>query len=338
MHSHATAVVTASRANTSSLRAAATSHQPHILLPTYCRTCQYRRDTTTCDEIFDLAKDVLNQPKENIMRNRASSAGSSTKRGAGSWIVAGIAAMLMLTATSYAQAQEDGARKILKAMSDYVASQKVISLTYDSDIEVLTVELQKLQFTSSGQLMLSRPDRLRATRTGGYADVEFILDGKTFTVHDRENGAFAQAAAAGSVDQTIGRLRDEHFIEAPGADLLLSNSYATLTENVIQATHIGQGVIDGVECEHLAFRTNDTDWQIWIETGARPVPRKYVITSKGVTGAPQYTLRIKEWKTDAAIAANTFTFSPPATAKKLDFKELAQIDEVPAGTIVGGAQ
>jgi hypothetical protein len=275
------------------------------------------------------------------MRKRASSktTESSAKRGVSHWIAAaGVAATMMLTAIPIVEAQEDGARKILKAMSDYVAAQKVISLTYDSDIEVLTVELQKLQFTSSGQLLLSRPDRLRATRSGGYADVEFVMDGKTFTVHDRANGAFAQSAATGTVDQVIGRLRDEYFVEAPGADLLLSNSYATLTENIIQATHIGHGVIDGVECEHLAFRTEDTDWQIWIEIGQRPIPRKYVITSKAVTGAPQYTLRIKEWKTDAAIAANTFTFSPPANAKKLDFKALAQIDEVPAGTIMGAAK
>ncbi len=273
------------------------------------------------------------------MKTRGSPATTSPSatRGIGRLIAAaGVAATMILT-TPAAQAQ-DGARKILKAMSDYVAAQKVISLTYDSDIEVLTVELQKLQFTSSGQLLLSRPGHLRASRSGGYADVEFIMDGKTFTVHDRANGAFAQSAAAGTVDQVLGRLRDEYFVEAPGADLLLSNSYQALTENVIQATHIGHGVIDGVDCDHLAFRTADTDWQIWIEIGQRPIPRKYVITSKSTTAAPQYTLRIKEWKTDAAIAANTFTFTPPANAKKLDFKQLAEIDEVPAGTIMGAAQ
>lgn len=273
------------------------------------------------------------------MKTRGSSAATlpGATHGVGKLIAAaGVAAIMILTAPA-AQAQ-DGARKLLKAMSDYVAAQKVIALTFDSDIEVVTIELQKLQFASSGQLLLSRPDRFRASRRGGYSDVEMILDGKTFTVHDRENSAFAQSNAAGSVDQVVGRLRDEYFVEAPGADLLLSNSYEALTENVIQAMHIGHGVVDGVECEHLAFRTPDTDWQIWIETGPRPFPRKYIITSKGVTGAPQYTLRIKEWKADAAIAADAFVFSPTAGAKKLDFKELAHIDEVPAGTIMGAAQ
>jgi hypothetical protein len=45
-----------------------------------------------------------------------------------------------------------------------------------------------------------------------------------------------------------------------------------------------------------------------------------------------------ECKTYTAIAANTFAFRPPAGATKRDFQELAQIDEVPAGTITGAAK
>jgi len=55
-------------------------------------------------------------------------------------------------------------------------------------------------------------------------------------------------------------------------------------------------VVDGFECEHLAFRNDDTDWQIWIQVGDAPIPRKYVITSKTEEGAPQYTLVIRDWK------------------------------------------
>lgn len=235
-------------------------------------------------------------------------------------------------------AQADDANKILKGMSDYVGSQKNISVTFDTDIEVITSDLQKLQFASSGQLMLSRPDKLHATRTGGYADVEFVFDGKTFTVHDRDNKAYAQADAAGSIAQLVERLRGEFFVEASGADLLLSGSYDILTENVTDAKHIGFGVIDGVECEHLAFRTPDTDWQIWVETGNRPIPRKYVITNKGVASGPQYTLRIRDWKTDAQPGADAFAFKAPPGAAKIDFKQLGQIDEVPGGVIIGGKQ
>ena len=96
-----------------------------------------------------------------------------------------------------------------------------------------------------------------------------------------------------------------------------------------------EGVIDGVECNHLAFRNNDVDWQLWVEIGSHPIPRKYVITSKAVTGAPQYTLRIKDWKTDVPVAADAFAFKPPTNSQKVDLSALPNIDEVPQGVAPG---
>jgi len=235
---------------------------------------------------------------------------------------------------SVSRADDATAGKILKAMSDYIGAQKSFSVTFDSDIEVITQDLQKIQFDSSGQVLLSRPDKLRASRLGGYADVELVFDGKTATLLDKASNAYFQTEAAGSVDQLINKLRNELAIELPGADILNGNVYDTLMANVVDAKYIGRGVIDGVECEHLAFRDADTDWQIWVELGARPIPRKYVITSKAVTAAPQYTLRIKEWRTDPA-APDAFAFHPPQGAKAVALADLRHLDEVPEGTVAG---
>jgi hypothetical protein len=237
---------------------------------------------------------------------------------------------------SQASAQSGDADKILKAMSDYVASQKTLSITYDSDIEVITSNLQKIQFTSSGQVQLSRPDKLRATRTGGYRDVEVVFDGKLVTVSDKDTKNYAQIEAAGTADQLIDVLREQHGVVAPGADLLLPNAFDVMMADVVEGAVIGKGVIDGVECDHLAFRNAESDWQIWIESGAKPIPRKYVITTKGVAQGPQYTLRIKEWKTD--LPADAFAFKPDPSAKKLALNELGDIDEVPQGTTKPGAK
>jgi len=239
--------------------------------------------------------------------------------------------------TSPASAEGGDAEKLLKAMSDYVASQKAMSVTYDSDIEVITSNLQKIQFTSSGQIKLNRPDKLRIRRTGGYADVELVYDGKTLSLYGNNAKSYVQADAAGTVDQVIDTLQARTGAAMPGTDLLLTNSYDELMSNVIEGKYIGQGVVDGVECEHLAFRGAETDWQIWIESGARPVPRKYVITSKTLAGAPQYTLRIKDWKTDAIADADAFVFKPPADATKvsLDSNVMVEFDELPPGTPAG---
>jgi hypothetical protein len=241
-----------------------------------------------------------------------------------------------LAVLSPAQAQD--ADKILKAMSDYMTSQQTISLTFDTDIEIITPDIQKIQFTNSGQLLLHRPDKLRASRIGGYADVELIFDGKTFTVYGKHQDLFAQTEAVGTVYELIDRLRNELHVALSGADLLVSDVYDKLMADVIDAKHIGRGVIDGIECEHLAFRNPDVDWQLWVEIGPRPIPRKYVITSKAVASGPQYTLRIKDWQTDVQASAEAFAFKPPANAKKVELESLREIDELPPGVVKGGAK
>jgi hypothetical protein len=247
-------------------------------------------------------------------------------------------AAVLLAAPAGVQAQGKDAKSVLKAMSDYVGSQKTIELTFDSDIEVITPQLEKIQFANSGEALLSRPDKLRARRVGGHADVALYFDGKTVSVFGKHINGYAQFDAPGSVDQLIEALRAGHGIALPGGDLLLSNSYEVLVAGVKEAKHIGRGVIDGRECEHLAFRNFDTDWQIWVEVGENPIPRKFVITSKTLNNAPQYTVRVKSWKTGVQPAQDAFAFVPPTGAKKLSPDALIELDELPQPKPEGGNQ
>jgi hypothetical protein len=252
-------------------------------------------------------------------------------------VILGAAALLSVT-TVLARANDGDPRKILKAMSDYIAGQKTLSATYDADIEVITPDLQKIQFTASGNVLVDRAAGVRASRTGGYADVELVSDGKSVIVHNRPGKTFTRLEVSGSPDDVVRVLRAEHLVEVPGADLILSKAYDQLTEDVLDAKHVGTGVVDGVECEHLAFRNHDTDWQIWVETGARPIPRKYVITSKAVAQAPQYTLRIKELRTDVPSDPGAFVFKAPEGTKQVALDALGDIDEVPPGVPAGGSK
>jgi hypothetical protein len=136
-----------------------------------------------------------------------------------------------------AQAAGDDAGQILKAMSDYLAAQKIISLTFDSDIEVITPDLEKIQFTNSGTLLLHRPNEIRVTRTGGYADVELFFDGKALTVVGKNINSYTQLDAPGSVDQLIDTLRGRGMAP-PGADLLLGNVHDTLSATSINHYHL----------------------------------------------------------------------------------------------------
>ena len=237
--------------------------------------------------------------------------------------------LVVFTGPLQAQDTKTDAQKVLKAMSDYIAAQKNFLITFDSDVEVITPEVQKIQFTSSGEALLSRPDKLHAQRTGGYSDLEVVFDGAIFSVYGKHMNAFAQMDFPGSVDQLVKRFKYDTSFSLPGADFLFSDIYDELMSDVIDAKYVGLGIVDGVECDQVAFRTRNKDWQLWVETGDRPIPRKYVITSKAVAAAPQYTIRIKQWQSNPRFAEDEFIFKAPPGAAKLDFTELTNLNEIP---------
>ena len=219
------------------------------------------------------------------------------------------------------------AKGLLKAMSDYIAAQKFISLSYDSTFEVVSKDQQKLQIATSGTVDLNRPDKLRATRKTGFSDTETVYDGTTLSFLGKGKNVYMQAPVTGSIDSVIDQLRDKFHRQLPGADLLVSNVYDALMTDVTDVKDLGSGVIDGKECDHLAFRAKDTDWQIWIAQGEQPYPCRYVITSKTVDQSPQFTLTVRDWKASTSASASDFSFKPPAGATKIDIKDLETLKE-----------
>lgn len=234
-----------------------------------------------------------------------------------------------LLCASPAQADPASAKRVVKSMSTYMASQNNLSADFDVALDVITPELEKVQFAASGSLLLARPDKVHLVRKGGYSEVELLSDGKTVTISNMAGGAYAQLASPGTVDQIINVLRSNYGIDMPGADLLLTNSYDELMAGVVEAKHIGVGVINGVECEHLTFRNADSDWQLWVRTGDRPLPCKYIISSKTVAASPDYTVQFRNWSSGQAAAATAFNFAPAKGAKKVEFNQLVGIGDLP---------
>ena len=232
-------------------------------------------------------------------------------------------------------ADEADAKRLLKAMSDYLAAQKTLSFEYDASLEVITKDEQKLALVSSGAVTLSRPDKIRSTRSGGFADVEMSFDGKTLTVLGKNLNIYAQQDVPGTLDHLVDELRVKHNRPLPAADLLLSNAYDALMLDVTDVKDLGSGVIGGVECDYLAFRAKEVDWQIWIAQGDRPYPCRYTITTKHLASGPQYTIQIRDWKTGDKVAATDFSFKNPTNAKKVDLKNLEGTDDLPEHFVIG---
>jgi hypothetical protein len=227
--------------------------------------------------------------------------------------------MALLTSPALAQSGIDpDADAILLGMATYLKSLKSLSASYDADQEIVDRQGQKLQFSASGTMSASRGDGFLMTRQGPFAETQVSFDGKTISLYGKGMNVYAQIESPGpTIDEAVEEFRISTGLDAPGADLLATDPYAVLTEGVTSGSLVGAAYIGGVECDHLAFRSDVVDWQIWISRGEKKLPLKYVITTKWVTGAPQYSLRLSNWNTDA-VDAKIFAFVPPAGAKKID--------------------
>ena len=252
-------------------------------------------------------------------------------------IVATGAAMVGLALVAPpALADAADAKAVVKAMADYLAKQTNLHFTFDTNLDVVTDELQRVTFASSGEATLSRPGKIRLSRQGGYTDLDLISDGKTVTLSGNKAGVYAQADAPASLAELVDKLSDLG-ITSPASDLFGANAFDELTGSTTDGKVVGTGVIDGKECTHLAFRAPDVDWQLWVRTGDSPLPCQYVITTKHVAQAPQYAIRFSGWSTDAP-AADAFIFTPPSGAKKVSLDELKGIDELPDAADEGDTQ
>ena len=229
------------------------------------------------------------------------------------------AACIGLSTSASAQAPNADALKLLKSSTDYVASLQQFTVQSESTIEAVLASGQKIQFNNNASMALMRPNKLIAKREGDIIDQRMYYNGKTFTLYNPDANVYASANVPSTLDGMMDTVRDQFDIIAPASDLLYKNAFDKLTENATTGFIVGQSMVDGVLCNHIAFSSPGTDLQLWIDAGAKPLPRKLVVTSTDVAGAPQFEVRLTKWKLSPNLTAADFEFTAPTGAQKIDF-------------------
>ena len=246
--------------------------------------------------------------------------------------------LFSISSSVYAQSVDQDALAVLKNSTNFLAAQQQFSVSSESVLEVVMANGQKIQFDNAASMSLKRPNKLKAQRAGELVDQQMFYDGKTFTLFNPGAGLYATEAMPANLDAMLDKARDDFDIIAPASDLIYSNAFDRLTKSATSGYTVGNTMIDGKPTTHLAFRTPGTDWQIWIAQGDRPYPCRYVITSPKVKGSPQYTIDVRDWKTGAEVASDSFSLTVPQGAKELKPGDVPDFDELPALFAKKGAQ
>ena len=208
----------------------------------------------------------------------------------------------------------------LKAMSELLKSTPRFTFKAITDRETPSTNGQMLDFVSVSRVSVERPDKIRVDTTGDRFAASLWYDGKTLTIYSDKSSFYAQVAAPATIDEAIQMLLDGLDTPVPVAGFLLRDPYEKMIGGVKTAFDAGTATLDGATCRHFAFSEDDADWQLWIEDGPKPLPRRLSVTYKKAAGSPRILVLLSDWNLSPTIPTGEFTFSPPAGATKVEWR------------------
>lgn len=220
---------------------------------------------------------------------------------------------------------------LVRQMSDRLARAQSIALEAEEIYDEVPEQSPRRQLTSLRHVAMHRPNRLAGEASGDAVNRAFWYDGKKFAALDKEQNVWAAGEVPPTVDEALDWIFEQTGTVVPLADLVYVDPYARLMGDVQRGVYLGIHEAAGVPCHHLAFEQATVDWQIWIDAGADPLPRKLVISYKTEDEVPQYSVTIRKWNLDAALPDTLFAFEPPAGSTRIDVVAFGAPPGPPAG-------
>jgi hypothetical protein len=225
------------------------------------------------------------------------------------------------------RAVEARADQELKKMSEFLAKVPRFALEAEETFDEIPDGEPKIEMTNLRRIAVERPNHAAADATGDTLNRASWYDGRTVTVLDKEHNVYAAIEAGATLDATLDKLEDEYGVVLPLGDIMYSDPYAVLMEGVTYGRYLGIHLAAGVPCHHLVFSQDTVEWQIWIDAGDQPLPRKLVINYVQEPGEPQYSATIRRWSLDPKLPEGLFTFEAPEGAQKIDAKAMKKPDQ-----------
>jgi len=218
-------------------------------------------------------------------------------------------------------AVDPAAIQALKDMGAYLQGLSRFRVSTELTGERVLADGQKLQHTASAVIDVARPNRLRARMSSARSVRELFYDGRQATLYSPAQKYYSTVEFSGSLAELVDRLEQRYGVEVPLADLFLWGTAAAPADGIESAMNAGQDFIGGDLCDHFALRQGKLDWQIWIEAGGKPLPRKLVITNRADEARPQ-SVSLIEWQLKPGFPDSIFTFVPSKGSKSVELRAL----------------
>lgn len=222
--------------------------------------------------------------------------------------------------------------KILKTMCDYLAGLRMLSLVVNTTTDELGPSGEKVQIYSRRAINVSRPDKIAVDAAGDKGERRVVYDGRNISMLDRKQNAYSVIQSPDTIDATLDMLARDYGIALPLGDLLYTNLYDRLEAGTSAGQYVGLHEVNGLKCHHLAFLTQTVSWEIWIETGDKPVPRKIAIDYGQDAARSRYSADVFAWTGSPTFAPTTFDFKMPSIVKRVEIPKVRNVAPKPVTT------
>ena len=217
------------------------------------------------------------------------------------------------------------AEDILTQMGEYLAAAAEFSFKAEVTTDEVNVGIYKIHTTEQIEAVLRRPDKMRLDERGDLHEKSFWYDGKNASLLSYAEDMYATVKTASTIEVMLDEMMEKYGVTSPVVDFLVDRPHKDLLSAVTGGLYAGLHKVDGISCHHLAFIQENMDWQIWIDAGKKPVPRKFIVTYKNEPGSPEVITLFKDWDFSEEHPDKHFEFTAPKSARQIDFLPLTRM-------------
>lgn len=210
------------------------------------------------------------------------------------------------------------ADELLQDLGQYIDQSEQFTFQATVEVDEVSSQGQKIQYASSLDIAVQRPDRLFVNQEGDLNNRSLWFDGDRFTLLEQDLNHYLSVDTPNTLTEAVPFLEDRGVV-FPLADFITGNFYQNVTARIQTGQYLGLHQVQGELCHHLAFTQDNIDWQIWIADGYEIVPCKLVITYKNLPESPQYTAYFSDWDFSPQLPDRLFRFVPPNEASEIEF-------------------
>ena len=212
---------------------------------------------------------------------------------------------------------EPDAVAALKQMSSYLTSLNTAEIKSNGSLDVVTEDGQRVQMDGVTKYKLRKPGFV-IDFDSDLKKRQFFYDGKTFTEYSPSAGFYGTVAAPATNRETLAMIYNQYGVALPLEDLFRwADPDGKRDDKLKSAYQVGTATIDGVQTNHYAFREGDSDWELWLQQGDKPLPRKLVIVDRTDPSRPTFIARL-DWKVNPSLTDGDFKFVPKGNDKRIE--------------------